>query len=77
MFDWQTIAVALIILAAFAYAARRGLSRLRSFRFAKGQGAAACSTGCGSCGETKQETRPAQTFVQIAPAKKLPHTTPR
>ncbi len=70
MFDWQTIAVVLIILAALAYVARRALSRLRSFRLSKRQGAPACSTGCGACGEAKQPARPAPTFVRISPSAK-------
>ena len=49
-FDWQTIAVALIVAGAFLYVARRGLARLRSFGASKG-GASSCATGCGKCGE--------------------------
>ncbi len=51
-FDWQTIAVALIILAALFYTGRRAWSRLRAFRASKGV-SAPCETGCGSCGEQK------------------------
>ena len=72
MFDWQTIAVVLIILAALAYVARRALSRLRSFRLSKRQGAPSCSTGCGACGEAKQPARTAPTFVRISPSAKTP-----
>ncbi|MFN2481936.1 MAG: hypothetical protein ABR554_10760 [Pyrinomonadaceae bacterium] len=68
MFDWQSIAVALIILCALAYVGRRGLSRLRSFRAGGKGGAAACATGCGGCGgETKEVTRPSTVLVQINP----------
>jgi hypothetical protein len=48
-FDWQAIAVALIIAGALLYVARRGLARLRSFASPKGSGG--CATGCGACGE--------------------------
>jgi hypothetical protein len=48
-FDWQTVAVALIVAGAFLYVARRGLARLRSFGVGKGGGA--CATGCGKCGD--------------------------
>jgi hypothetical protein len=66
MFDWQEIAVALIILCALAYAARCGLARLRSFRAGGGRDAPACATGCGSCGGGEKETaRPASVLVQI------------
>ena len=65
-FDWQTLVVALIILAACAYVARRGLKRLRSFRLSGQGGARACETGCGSCGgEVRPATEPAQVLVQI------------
>ena len=77
MSDWQTIVVVLIILAALAYVARRALSRLRSFRLSKRQGAPACSTGCGACGEAKPETRAAPLVVQITPSKNLPRRTAR
>jgi hypothetical protein len=67
MLDWQSIAVALIVLCALAYTARRGLARLRSFR-AGGQGnAPACATGCGNCGDEKETARPANALVQISP----------
>jgi hypothetical protein len=66
--DWQTIAVALIILAACVYAARRGWARLRSFR-AAGANTPACTTGCGSCGsgdsEADKTTPHANVLVQI------------
>ncbi|HKQ52834.1 MAG TPA: FeoB-associated Cys-rich membrane protein [Pyrinomonadaceae bacterium] len=52
-FDWQTIAVALIILAALFYTGRRTWSRLRAFRASKGV-AAPCETGCGSCGDEQK-----------------------
>ncbi len=58
MIDWQTAAVALIIAAALLYVARRGLARLRSFRVGKG-GTADCATGCGKCGETEKQPKPA------------------
>jgi hypothetical protein len=64
-FDWQTIAVFLIVAGAFLYAARRGLARLRSFRAGTKAGAG-CATGCGKCGEEVSTTRPAKALVQIS-----------
>jgi hypothetical protein len=64
MFDWQTIVVALIILAALFYVGRRGLTRLRSFNAAKA-GAASCETGCGKCETSQPAAAPLKTFVQI------------
>ena len=64
-FDWQTIAVALIITAALFYVARRGLARLRSFR-AGSKAGAGCETGCGKCGEEVSTPRPAKVLVQIS-----------
>jgi hypothetical protein len=65
-FDWQTIAVALIVASAFVYVARRGLARLRSFT---ARGGAACSTGCGKCGDETAPSRPANVPVQISRAR--------
>ncbi|MGI8654687.1 MAG: FeoB-associated Cys-rich membrane protein [Pyrinomonadaceae bacterium] len=60
--DWQTIIVALIILAALAYTARRGLARFNSFRANN----SSCTTGCGSCGGSeKPVTNPAKVLVSI------------
>jgi hypothetical protein len=67
-FDWQTIAVALIILAALFYVVRRGLARLRSFRLSAKTGGA-CATGCGKCGEEEAPARPANVLVQIGSSK--------
>jgi len=64
-FDWQTIAVALIIAGAFFYAARRALARLRSFRAGPKAGAG-CETGCGKCGEEVTTPRQANVLVQIS-----------
>lgn len=61
--DWQTIAVALIILAAFAYVARRGLARLQSMN--KKRNDASCETGCGKCGTASTNEPKAKPFVQI------------
>lgn len=77
MFDWQTIAVFLLILAAFAYAARRGLSRLRSFNPSRKGSAPGCATGCGGCGETKDEAPHAPRLVQINSSSAIPRRTPR
>ncbi|HUQ33307.1 MAG TPA: FeoB-associated Cys-rich membrane protein [Pyrinomonadaceae bacterium] len=67
MIDWQTIAVALIILAALVYTGRRAWSHLRAFR-AKRAGEPSCATGCGSCG-SEQKPKPATprtVFVEIS-----------
>jgi hypothetical protein len=64
-FDWQTIAVALIIAAALFYVARRGLARLRSFRAGTKAGAG-CETGCGKCGEEVVTSRPTNVLIQIS-----------
>jgi hypothetical protein len=70
-FDWQAIAVALIILAALAYTGQRAWSRLRAFRASKGT-SSPCETGCGSCGG-EQKPKPAATqrtvFVEISRIK--------
>jgi hypothetical protein len=62
-FDWQTIAVAVIVACAFLYVARRGLARLRSFT---AKGGAACSTGCGKCGDEVAPSKVANSPVQIS-----------
>ena len=67
-FDWQTVAVALIVAGAFFYAARRALARLRSFRAGPKAGAG-CATGCGKCGDEVAPSRPAGTLVQINPQR--------
>ncbi|HEY0006249.1 MAG TPA: hypothetical protein VGB17_15825 [Pyrinomonadaceae bacterium] len=68
MLNWQAIAVALIILAATTYVARRAWSRLRAFRAGKSD-AASCATGCGSCSTDQRTAAPANTkrtvFVEI------------
>ncbi len=74
--DWQTIIVALIILAALAYTARRALSRLNSFRANKNN--AACATGCGSCGGSeKPAAKPATVLVSINGLKTSQRRTTR
>ena len=62
-FDWQTVAVALIVAGAFLYVARRALARLRSFRVSKGGGA--CATGCGKCGDVDAPVRQTGAPVQL------------
>jgi hypothetical protein len=70
MFDWQALAVALIVLCALAYVARRGFARLRSFR-AGARGGASCATGCGKCGDERSATAtPPKVLVQIQPPGK-------
>ena len=54
-FDWQTLAVALIVAGALFYVARRALARLRSFAAPKG--GPGCSTGCGTCGDVDAPLR--------------------
>jgi hypothetical protein len=49
-FDWQTIAVALIVLAALLYTGRRALTRLRSMRAGR---AGAAVPACGNCPSEK------------------------
>ena len=61
-FDWQAIAVALIVAGAFLYVARRGLARLRSFSGSKGGG---CATGCGTCGEVDAPLRRSNELVSL------------
>jgi hypothetical protein len=73
MIDWQTIAVALIIMAALIYTGRRVWSHLRSFQ-AKRAGDAACATGCSSCG-SDQKPKPAMprtALVEISRARSTP-----
>jgi hypothetical protein len=65
-FDWQTIAVVLIIAAASLYVARRALARLRSFRT---KGGAGCSTGCGNCGEVDAPLRQTNVLAQLSRTK--------
>ena len=65
-FDWQTIAVALIIAGALFYVARRVLARLRSFTSKRG---GSCETGCGKCGEVDAPLRQSNAFVQVGKAK--------
>jgi hypothetical protein len=65
-FDWQTVAVALIVAGALFYVARRGLARLRSFT---AKGGAACATGCGKCGDEALPSRPSNAPVQISRAR--------
>ncbi|MCA1621973.1 MAG: FeoB-associated Cys-rich membrane protein [Acidobacteria bacterium] len=66
-FDWQTVAVALIVAGAFLYVARRGLARLRSFRMSKGGGS--CATGCGKCGDVDAPVRQTNAPVQIGESR--------
>jgi hypothetical protein len=67
-FDWQTIAVALIIAGALLYLGRRALARLRSFGTGKGGGS--CATGCGSCGDVDAPLRQTNELVRVGRAKK-------
>ena len=66
-FDWQTVAVALIIAGALFYVARRALARLRSFRTTKG--GAGCATGCGTCGDVDAPIRQTSAPVRLGRSK--------
>jgi hypothetical protein len=72
-FDWQSIAVALVVLAAMLYVARRAWARLRSMR-AGSQSA----SGCGSCGNSDTKPRSnapqATVLVQIGRTHDRPRT---
>jgi hypothetical protein len=72
MFDWQTAAVLLIVLAALLYVGRMGARRLRSMRARGGDIAvdAACS-GC-SAGEVKSTAPAPKVLVQIGRQRATP-----
>jgi hypothetical protein len=53
-FDWQSTAVALVVLAALAYVGRRAWARLRSMRAGSRAG-----VDCGSCGDGDSKPRAA------------------
>ena len=61
-FDWQSIAVALVVLAAAAYVARRAWARLRSMR-----AGAKSALDCGSCasGDAKPPPTAPQATVLV------------
>jgi hypothetical protein len=65
-FDWQTIAVLLIIAGALFYVGRRALMRLRSFKTSKG---GSCETGCGTCGDVDAPLRQSNVLVQVGKPK--------
>ena len=66
-FDWQTVAVLLIIAGALLYVARRALARLRSFKATKGGGS--CATGCGTCGDVDAPVRQTSAPVRLGRTK--------
>jgi len=68
MFDWQTVTVALIILAALAYVSRRGWARLHSFTATGSNNASSCASGCGSCGGERRAGTPVppKALVQLS-----------
>ncbi|MFL6257339.1 MAG: FeoB-associated Cys-rich membrane protein [Pyrinomonadaceae bacterium] len=66
-FDWQTIAVLLIIAGALFYVGRRVLKRLLSFKTSK---SGSCETGCGTCGDVDAPLRQSNAFVQVGRSKK-------
>jgi hypothetical protein len=64
MRDWQSIVVALVILAAAFYVGRRVWKRLRAFTSSRA--ASSCETGCGKCGsKNKSSALPANSLVYI------------
>jgi hypothetical protein len=65
-FDWQSIAVALVVAGAFFYVARRALKRLRSFNT---KGGASCSTGCGNCGDVDAPLRRSNVLTGVGRTK--------
>jgi hypothetical protein len=65
-FDWQAVAVALIVAGALLYVVRRALARLRSFRTSKGGG---CATGCGNCGDVDAPVRRTNVPVPLGRTK--------
>ena len=67
-FDWQTVAVLIIIAGALLYVGRRALARLRSFKVSKGGGS--CATGCGTCGDVDAPLRQSNPLVQVGRTKK-------
>jgi hypothetical protein len=60
-FDWQAIAVALVVFGAFLYVARRALKSLRSFGK---KGGGNCATGCGNCGDVDAPLRQSNVNIQ-------------
>jgi hypothetical protein len=66
-FDWQTVAVLIIIAGALLYVGRRVLMRLRSFKTSKGGGS--CETGCGTCGDVDAPLRQSNVLVQVGRTK--------
>ena len=67
-FDWQTVAVLIIIAGALLYVGRRVLMRLRSFKVSKGGGS--CATSCGTCGDADAPLRQSNVLVQVGKTKK-------
>jgi membrane protein implicated in regulation of membrane protease activity len=67
-FDWQTVAVLIIIAGALLYVGRRALARLRSFKSSGGSGS--CETGCGTCGDVDAPLRQSNVLVQVGRTKK-------
>ena len=66
-FDWQTIAVVLIVAGALLYVGRRVLMRLRSFKTSKGGGS--CETGCGTCGDVDAPLRQSNVLTPVGRSK--------
>ena len=65
-FDWQEIAVALVVAGALLYVARRALKRLRSFGK---KGGGTCATGCGKCGDVDAPLRRSNVLTAVGRTK--------
>jgi hypothetical protein len=67
MLSWQTIVVALIILAAAVYVGRLAWDQIRAF--GKESDGDACAKGCGNCPGTKTPVFPAKQIIQLSRSK--------
>jgi hypothetical protein len=73
-FDWQTAAVALIVLAALLYVGRMGARHLRSMRARSGGDGVAADIACSGCGagEVKSTAPAPKVLVQIGRQRATP-----
>ncbi|PYS70552.1 MAG: hypothetical protein DMF73_12640 [Acidobacteria bacterium] len=53
MFDWQTVAAAILLLIASIYVGRRAWLRISSLSIRKRLNAPSCDDACGGCGTSK------------------------
>ena len=56
--DWQSIIVALVVLAALVYVGRRGWVRVQSLVRTKGRLTSSCASACGGCDIGKEVPNP-------------------